>query len=175
MVPDLNRLSREDLIALIQMYAKNWLAHDGCWFLAIEKAYGFQKAIELDTESWCSFTAIEARRIMDTMSIPKNGGLDSLAKALDYRLYASVNHQKIERVSEDRLIFKMLDCRVQSTRRCKGFLDFPCKPVGLVEYGGFADAVDPRIQTRCLGCPPDVPREDFYCAWEFTIRELGYQ
>lgn len=27
-------LSREELLKLIEVYAKNWLAHDGCWFLA---------------------------------------------------------------------------------------------------------------------------------------------
>ena len=30
-------LSKENLLELLHIYAKDWLAHDGCWFQAIEK------------------------------------------------------------------------------------------------------------------------------------------
>ena len=65
----------------------------------------------------------------------------------------------------------MLDCRVQSARKRRGLQDFPCKPVGISEYGLFAKTVDPRIETRCIICPPDNHPEDYYCAWEFTLKE----
>jgi hypothetical protein len=45
-------LSRDELMELTRIYAKNWLAHDGCWFLAAEQKYGMDAAIELDTQSW---------------------------------------------------------------------------------------------------------------------------
>ena len=169
-------LSREELLKLVKAYARNWLAHDGCWFLAAEEKYGMDKAMELDIRSWERFSPAEARRIMRTFDIacpttgaPK-GGLASLEKALGYRLYAAVNRQEAEWVDEQTLIFRMVECRVQTARRRKGLPDFPCKPVGIVEYGGFARAIDPRIQTRCLTCPPD-PVTDCYCAWEFTLDE----
>jgi hypothetical protein len=63
----------------------------------------------------------------------------------------------------------MKTCRVQDARRKKGLPDFPCKPVGLVEYAGFARTIDPRIKTACLSCPPDPKAEAHWCAWEFKI------
>jgi hypothetical protein len=30
---NLSDLSREELLLLLDVYAKNWLAHDGSWFL----------------------------------------------------------------------------------------------------------------------------------------------
>jgi len=46
--------------------------------------------------------------------------------------------------------------------------------VGIVEYAEFAKAVDPRIRTRCIACPPDDHPDDLWCAWEFTVgREEG--
>jgi hypothetical protein len=65
----------------------------------------------------------------------------------------------------------MNDCRVQSARKRKNLPDFPCKSVGLVEYSGFAQAIDPGIQTRCLACPPDPHPDHYWCAWEFTLPE----
>ncbi len=164
----LKNLSRGELLKIIDVHAKNWLAHDGCWFLAAEEKYGLEVAIELDTRACGLFSAAEARRIMKAFEIPKAGGLDSLEKALRYRLYATVNPQTIERPNESTLVFKMLECRVQAARKRKALPDFPCKPVGIAEYSEFARTVDPRIVTRCLQCPPDSTEgSGFVCGWEF--------
>ncbi len=167
--PGLDNMTKDELIKLVKVHAKNWLAHDGCWFLAAEEKYGMDIAIELDAKSWERFTVVEANRIMQSFGIEKGGGLDALEKALGYRLYTTVNVQRSERPSPDKLIYTMEKCRVQSARRRKGLDDFPCKSVGIVEYSGFASAIDPRIKTKCLHCPPDSLREDMYCQWEFTV------
>ncbi|MCP4542876.1 MAG: hypothetical protein GY832_37625, partial [Chloroflexi bacterium] len=119
---------------------------------------------------WEKFTVIEAKRIMRHLEIEPSGGLEALEKALEYRLYAHINVQETIRMDEQTLIFRMNDCRVQAARKRKGLPDFPCKPVGLVEYAGFAQTIDPRIQTRCIACPPDDHPDDYWCAWEFTLR-----
>ncbi len=165
----IEELSREDLIKLVRVYAKNWLAHDGCWFLAAEERDGLEAAMELDARSWERFAPAEARRIMKEFSIPANGGLEALKKALQLRLYAAINSQEITTPDENTLVFRMLECRVQKTRKEKGLPEFPCKPVGMVEFTTFAGAVDRRIHTRCITCPPD-PVGDCYCSWEFTMK-----
>jgi hypothetical protein len=162
--------SREELLKLLDVYAKNWLAHDGCWFLAAEEKFGMETAIELDKKSWEQFAVAEAKRIMKTFGIPSNGGLNTLERALQYRLYAAINRQEIERVDEKTMIFRMLECRVQQARQQKGLPAFPCKPVGMVEFTQFAKTADPRITTRCIACPPDVV-SSFACAWEFKLKE----
>jgi hypothetical protein len=129
-----------------------------------------ESAMARDAEAWERFTAIEAQRVMKRLSLAPGGGLDALAQALDHRLYALLNRQESERVAPERLVFRMRECRVQTARKRKGLPDFPCKPVGLVEYAGFARTIDPRIETRCLRCPPDEHPEDYFCAWEFTLR-----
>jgi len=166
----LQDLSREELLKLLDVHAKSWLAHDGCWFLAAEEKLGLDGAIALDTRSWELFSPVEAKRIMKAFQIPDGGGLEALEKALRYRLYATINPQSTERPDGNRLIHKMIDCRVQTARRRKNLPDFPCQPVGLVEYSRFAQTVDPRIKTRCLQCPPDDTKDSgCVCAWEFTM------
>lgn len=166
-------LSREELVDLLSDFAKRWLAHDGLWFQAVESHFGMDAAIRLDEEAWDRFTRVEGRRIKERLGLPEQAGLDGLEKALDLRLYALVNEQEAERVDEGTLRFRMKRCRVQEARHRKGLPDFPCKSVGLVEYAGFAGAIDPRIQTRCLTCPPDPHPADHFCAWEFTLPADG--
>ena len=165
------QLSKEELIDLLENAAKNWLAHDGLWFLAVEGAFGMETAIELDTKAWKRFTVIEAKRIMRHLGIEPGGGIPALKEALQYRLYAYLNVQEILDVDERTIIFRMNECRVQAARKRDGRPDFPCKPVGLVEYGNFAKTIDPRFQTRCIACPPDPHPDEYWCAWEFTLVE----
>jgi len=167
--PQLAGLSREQLIGIIEDSAKNWLAHDGLWFQAVEQAHGMEAAIKADAEAWRKFTVIEAKRIMERHAIAPNGGIPALVKALGLRMYAYINVQDTVEQTENRVVFRMLDCRVQSARKRKGLADFPCKPVGLVEYERFAKTIDPRIETRCVCCPPDKHPDEYWCAWEFTL------
>src|ERR1035441_1605533 len=81
-------MGREDLLRALEMFAKNWLAHDGCWFLAAEERFDMEIAIDLDARSWKRFASAEAHRIMTTFNIPAGGGLETLERALSLRLYA---------------------------------------------------------------------------------------
>lgn len=168
---DLEPLTKEELLDYIEDLSKNWLAIDGTWFQAVEKEYGLEKAIELDVEQWKRFTVIEAKRIMNRFKIPENGGITALIKALTFRVYANINKQEVLEVSENRCVFRMNDCRVQSARKRRGLSDFPCKQVGIQEYSLFAKTIDPRIKTKCIACPPDSHPDNYWCAWEFTLMD----
>ncbi len=163
--------TRRELEGMLRDAALNWLTHDGLWFLAVEEAHGTLAAIELDKKAWETFTVIEAKRIIKRHRIQPGGGMPALAQALGCRLYAFINQQEIVEQSDNRLIFRMTECRVQTARQRKGLPDFGCKPVGLVEYTGFARTIDPRVQTRCIACPPDPHPAEWVCAWEFTLDE----
>ncbi len=164
-------LSKKELLELLADAGKNWLAHDGLWFQAVEKKFGIDAAIELDAKAWEQFTQIEAKRIMKRLNIKPGGGIQALIQALEFRLYAYVNVQEITEVSKNHCVFRMVNCRVQEARKRKNLPDFPCKSVGIVEYSYFAKTIDPRIKTRCIACPPDPHPKDYYCCWEFTLEE----
>ncbi|GEJ58800.1 DUF6125 family protein [Anaeromyxobacter diazotrophicus] len=165
----LRALDKEELVRIVLDDAKNWLAHDGLWFQAVEAAHGMEAAIAADRAAWERFTVVEARRIMDRLGMQPGGGIPALLECLKHRLYARLNTQEVIEATAERAVFAMRDCRVQSARKRKGLPDFPCKSVGLVEYAEFAKTVDARIRTRCLACPPDAHADDVWCAWEFTL------
>ncbi len=167
---DPGSLDAELLKQMLADFAKNWLAHDGLWFLAVEKRYGMNTAIQLDREAWEEFTVIEAKRIMSRHGIAENSGLEGLKRALAWRMYAFINTQEIRAESDSSFEFYMVNCRVQAARRRKKMPLFPCKEVGIVEYSGFAKTIDPRINTECIACPPDKNAgKEFYCGWRFSV------
>lgn len=168
-IRDIHDLTREQLIDLVIDLSKRWLAHDGLWFQAVEKKRGLDEAMEMDAMVWENYVAIEAKRIKQFLGLPEQGGLDALELAMKFRMYNFINQHEIIREAPNKLIFKMNACRVQMARDRKKMPLFPCKPIGLLEYSGFARHIDSRINTRCICCPPEKPEEGIYCAWEFII------
>ena len=156
---------------MLDDFAKNWLAHDGLWFQAVEAKYGMETAMACDTDAWRQFSVIEAKRIMRRHSIAENSGLEGLKTALGYRLYSRLNKQSILEEKEDSFLFQMEACRVQVARARHGLPDFPCKSVGLVEYSEFASTIDHRIKTICVSCPPDPHPDSYFCAWRFILNQ----
>ncbi|HRW13306.1 MAG TPA: DUF6125 family protein [Syntrophomonas sp.] len=161
----------EKLTELAGEMGKNWLAMDGIWFQAIENTYGMNDAKRSNDSCWHRFSQVEGRMIKNFLGLPERAGLDGLKRALAFRMYARLNKQSIIEESPHSIVFQMNDCRVQSARKRKGLADYPCKSAGLVEYSRFAWEIDERIQTECIGCPPDDHPDDWFCAWRFTLPE----
>jgi len=157
--------------AVISDFAKLWLAHDGLWFQAVENEFGLDAAIKLDKFAWGKFSPLEAARILERLGKKPGGGIDLLEAALAERLYAQVNKQRIVEKTDRKLVFEMISCRVQDARHRKNLEPFPCKDVGIVEYSTFAKAIDSRLETRCLHCPPDLYNGQYWCRWEFRLVE----
>lgn len=166
----IQEMTKQQMQLQLAELAKRWLAMDGLWFQAAEMKFGIDTAIELDKEAWRRFSPIEARRIMSFLGIEPGGGLDALEKCLQYRCYSYINVQEITRPAPDKLVLKMVKCRVQDARHRKNMKPFPCKQVGIIEYTEFAKTIDPRIETQCIACPPDEIERDFWCGWEFTLK-----
>ncbi len=169
-VPEpLLNMTKEALKDLMGDVAKNWLANDGVWFQSVEFARGMFDAKRCNDSCWVRYSPFEAWSIRRFLGLPEKAGLKGLKRALNFRMYASINKQSITDEGPNSFVFRMNECRVQTARKRKGLEDYPCKSVGVVEYPYFATAIDPRIKTECIGCPPDHHPEEWYCSWRFTL------
>ena len=164
----LSQFSKDQLIELIEIYSKNWLAMDGVWFQSIERKLGMDEAMYHDGEAWKRFTVIEAKRIKAFLKLPDNSGIEGLEKALKLRFYANINEDKIE-IEGNTLTYTSVNCRVQRARERKGMPFHPCKSVGIIEYTEFAKTIDSRFTCECVSCYPDITDDECCCKWKFTL------
>lgn len=162
-------MPKETLEEFIELLGANWLAGDGVWFQSVEAEYGMLDAKRCNDSCWAWFSPFEAWSIKRLLNLPEQPGLEGLKKALQLRMYAKINVQSIADEGPDCILFQMNHCRVQAARKSKGMEDYPCKSAGLVEYTNFARAIDSRIKTECIGCPPDGHPEEWFCAWRFWM------
>jgi len=163
-------MEKEKLIGLIKAMSFNWLANDGVWFRTIEDNYDMYTSKRCNDTCWTRYSPLEASMIKSFLQLPQQSGLDGLEQALNFRLYAQINEQTIER-SGDELVLRMMKCLVQGTRKRNGLPDYQCKSAGVVEFQAFARTIDYRIRTECISCPPDEHPKEWVCAWRFYIAE----
>ncbi len=164
----LGALTRAELVELVRMFGKNLVAMDGVWFQSVEQKDGMEAAMAHDRAAWDRFSRIEARRIKQFLHLPENSGLEGLRRALPLRYNAVVNTDEI-RMEGGSLVYRVVDCRVQTARRRKGMALHPCKSAGLIEYAAFAAEIDSRIRCACMSCYPEICDETCCCAWRFTL------
>jgi hypothetical protein len=164
-------MEEEKLEALLGAVAKNWLVNDGVWFQTVEFDNGMNDAKRCNDSCWAQFSPYEAFTIKKFLKLDDQCGLEGLKKALYFRMYSFINEQSVVDEGPQSFVFQMNDCRVQSARKRKKLDDYPCKSAGLVEYAYFAKAIDKRIETECIGCPPDEHPEEWFCAWRFRLKE----
>ena len=98
-----------------------------------------------------------------------SGWTSAPARALALRCQSAANVDEIL-VEGDELTYRIVDCRVQNARKRKGMGFHPCRSVGVVEYGVFAESIDDRISCECLSCFPDMTDDSCNCAWKFTLK-----
>ncbi|WP_455497796.1 DUF6125 family protein [Coprobacter sp.] len=166
----LEQLSKKELIELVRIFAKNMLALDGVWFQSIEAKHGMDEAIEHDRNAWRKYTVTEARRIKTFLNLPEKAGIEGLKIALDFHFNAFLNKTEVA-IDADTLVYRVVDCRVQTARRGKGMPLHPCKSVGIIEYTYFAKEIDCRFDCETISCFPDITDPDCACCWKFTLRK----
>jgi hypothetical protein len=164
-------MPEEKVDKLREAIAVNWLANDGVWFQSVEFSEGMFPAKKCNDAAWGEFSPYEALRIKKLLNLPEHPGIDGLKRAMELRLYGTVNVQSFANETETSIDFYMNNCRVQAARKRKGLDDYPCKSGGIIEYTTFAETIDSRIKTRVISCPPDKHPDEWYCGWHFYMEE----
>ena len=167
----LEALTREQLIDVLEMSAKDVIAMDGVWFQAVEAAEGMDAAMEYDKVVWKNYARTEGLRLKRVLGLGEHPGLDGLEQCLRIR-YSTLANATIDiQRDEDSLTYRIVDCRIQRARERKGMEFHPCKLAGVFEFSELAKSVDSRIVSECISCYPDITDKDACCVWRFTIAQ----
>lgn len=170
-LPDTGKLSREQLLELINVYARNWQTLDGLWFGNVEAECGLETAVRIDLRNWEKMAALEAERLKKVLKF-NQGGVDSILKVLSLMSWQMVSPRfEIEEESPSRIVFSYPHCTVQESRKKNGKPEFPCKTMKLTLLSNLARVVEPKAMVRCLACPPDPHPNSCWCKWELTMAE----
>jgi len=166
----LEKLPKKTLIEMAKVYSRNWQSLDGNWFGLVEAEFGLETAVRLDLKSWEKQAVLEAQRIKKALQLDE-GGLASVLTVLSFMTWQLTSPLfEIEEEGPERIVFYYPHCAVHESRNRQNKPVFPCKTMKLGLLSSIARVVEPGAVVKCLSCPPDPPKADFWCKWELAFK-----
>ena len=89
---------------------------------------------------------------------------------IDKTVFSNVEFEFSE-IQKDKVRLIVTKCTMQLNRRKVGLPELPCKEPGLLAVEGFALALNPKIKTTCLFCPPDEHPDNEWCHWMVELKD----
>lgn len=160
----------EELYPYIEFMINSFRKADGFWFLGVEKAYGYDAAIELNEKVWHRMGKIMTREIKEKFSIHEKG-LKAFARVLRYSPWTMISEFDIDE-KDDEVIVSIPHCASQEARLKKGMGEYSCKEMHLGEFTNMIEEIDNNIKVECLFAPPDPHPKDLFCQWRFTMNKI---
>jgi hypothetical protein len=165
------KLSKRELFEvlknMVQVYSSAWFKSE---WIAIKK-FGVDsfQASEF-AELFKEFGAREAKILVD-LSIVSGKDADSMIKALNLSHWALFENITLERLSNNIIRMRTINCSRQNYVMKRLGMEYPCKNIGFPYESrlGFVKAVNPSAKVQCIFCPPD-PRpngtpKNVSCEW----------
>jgi hypothetical protein len=159
----------EQLLDLFFLQIRNLWRVDGLYFLGIEKRFGTDAATDIDCGVWEVMAGVEAKSLQRMFNVPANPDVETVMDLLRKSSWALDQPLKTVEVNGDRAVLQIDRCRTQEARLTKGLNEFPCKRVRYGYLKGFAKTLNPKMEVKCLICPPDKHSKDEWCRWEFSL------
>lgn len=142
---------------LSEYFKRCFLAVDGLWFMMVEKAESFERALEIDRKVWEILPKIQARKIKELLKI-KGASKEELARAIEFKLDAEDFVSTLAR-QDSQIKITIKECPwlglLKKSKR-EHLAEKISDAICTVEYGVFAEefigAVDFEVRSRlCSG------------------------
>ena len=163
-------LSTDELVKLLKLYGKLYMAVDGFWYLAVKERMSNEEALACDIQVWDKLCRYEMKRITEQMGIRGND-VATLMKAIQLTPWCWNMDYEIE--------IKDRNCAMYTVTRCstlealekegEGRESQICKIAEPRMLKCYASFFNPDIEITCLQAPPRKSRDGICCRWRFTL------
>ena len=159
----LEKLTKKDLISLVDALLWQYRLVDAFWFLNIENTYDLSSAEKINAVVWKKLGRLSAKNIKEKFKI-KEKGLAGFLKVMEFYPWKMMDCFQIEN-KQDELIITSSNCPAQMGRLKHGLGEYVCKEMHYQEFKTFAHEIDPEIKIECIFAPPDPHPENLFCKW----------
>jgi hypothetical protein len=168
----LDELSKADLIELVRLYSKLFLAVDGFWYLAVNALVDEDTATACDFWVWEKYTPYEMKRLQQLRNIDGND-LEAFAAILGFSPWFTNLKYSLTREGGNRLNFTVLECPTLQAliREGAGRENTICHKVDPHLFQIMIQSLNPKGKATPIKLPPDTGGDGICCRWQFSIEE----
>ncbi len=140
---------------------------DSFWYLYITERFDAATADRLNRKGLGPGGGAGGRDILQRFGIQERG-LTGFVRALRYWPWHIWVGYQIEENAEE-VILTVPSCPTQEARLKRGLEEYHCKEMHRLEFGKFAQEVDPADSNGVCLRPPDKHPKEMFCKWRFLF------
>jgi hypothetical protein len=168
----LEDLSKAELIELVRLYSKLFLAVDGFWYLAVKEIVDEDAATASDLWVWEKYSPYELKRLMTLRNIEGND-LEAFATAIRFSPWFSNLTYRLTREGANGLTLTVLECpTLQALKReGAGRENTICRQVDPQLFQIMIQSFNPKGKCIPIELPLDTSGDGICCRWQFSVEE----
>lgn len=163
-------VNKEQLEKLLRLSGGLIAAIDGIWFLAVEEAFGNEKAVELDRWVWERYMHVLVKRIKNIFGISAEG-MNGIKEIIENDPLFLINDYEFPEFSEKKMVLRINRCPVLEAMERQGRKRFVCESTTGLYFKNLAKEIDANIVVHPLKLPPRESPEDISCEWLFKLQD----
>ena len=166
----LEALTKEELVGLVELYARFFVAIDGFWYMAAKDFVDVDTAIRCDLWVWDKYSRYEVKRLMP---FAKAEGNDLAAFATVFSLspwLSSLDHSFTQQ-GENELTFTVKECPTLQAleREGDGRERAFCSEVEPLLFQRYVQAFSPSARAIPIELPPASRASNICCRWRISM------
>jgi len=168
----LEALSKTELVELVGLYSRLFLAVDGFWYLAVKELVSEDMATACDLWVWDRYSPYELKRLIQLRSI-KGNDLKAFAKCFGFSTWFSNLAYEFTEEAVNKLTLTVLECPTLQAleREGTGRENTICRQVDPKLFQMYIQSFNPRGKAVPIELPPRMSGASVCCRWEFIIEE----
>ena len=168
----LDGLSKAELVELVRLYSRLFLAVDGFWYLAVKELVGEDMATACDLWVWDRYSPYEINRLIQLRNI-KGNDLKAFATTFSFSPWFSNLTYKFTQEAENKLTLTVLECPTLQALEGEGTgrENTICRQVDPELLQMYIQSFNPRGKAVPIELPPRTSGASICCRWQFIIEE----
>lgn len=169
LTPDtqIESMSRGQLLDLLRLYSRMFLAMDGFWYLTLRESFGEGTAIDHDLRVWDRYIKHEYRLLRAFLD-EEGQDVAAFFRVLAFCTWARTFDMEWDIPAPDRGSLRVLHCPVLDAlrREGEGRDEWYCRRVDRKLFEMQARHFNPHLKVLPVELPPRVRDQDICCSWE---------
>ena len=152
-----------------EYFKRSFFSVDGLWFMMVEKALSFDKALDIDEKVWKVMPKIQSKKLKELYGIRGNT-LQDLVAALKIKFELEGYRTSIDNVGADQVEMRILDCPWLDIMKKSDRPHLAAKVgerICHVEFQGWADSFDKGIR---FSLNSQLCRGEEACCLQFQLK-----
>ena len=163
--------SKAELVGLLKLYARLYIALDGFWYLSMKGEFGDDKALEHDLVVWEKMYKREIDGVTSALGV-RDRDIPAFIRVLTIAPWFPRMQYEVDIKSNSYAVLTVTHCPTLQAleKEGEGREERICRVVDVDYFRKCGKHFNPNIEVTALKLPPRKSRDEICCQWKVELK-----